>query len=232
MNAVIMAGGKGTRLLPLTNDTPKPMMKIIDKPILEYIILLLKKHNITDIAITLGYMPESIMNYFDDGAKWGVKIKYFLEKEPLGTAGGVKKTIKFVDEDFIVISGDAFTEIDLSKAIKFHNAKNSFFTLIAQPKENPLGLGVLEIDENNKVEKFVEKPNTTKPALINTGIYIINKEVLKLIPEGAYDFGKQLIPKLIGEVFAYVDYNYWSDIGTLPSFYATNYKIAVEQYSQ
>lgn len=228
MNAVIMAGGKGTRLRPLTDFAPKPMMKIIDKPILEYIILLLKKHNINDIAITLGYMPESIINYFEDGSKWGVNIKYYIEKTPLGTAGGVKKTTKFVDENFLVISGDSYTEIDLSKAIRFHFAKKSFFTLIAQPKENTSGLGILEIDENNKIEKFVEKPEITKPALINTGIYIINKEVLKLIPEGQYDFGRQLIPKLLGEVYAYVDYNYWSDIGTLPSFYATNYKVALD----
>ncbi|NLL55869.1 MAG: nucleotidyltransferase family protein [Clostridiales bacterium] len=232
MKAVIMSGGKGTRLYPLTKDMPKPMVKIIDKPILEHIILLLKKHNITEIAITLGYMAESIIAYFGDGSKWNVKISYYVEDSPLGTAGSVKRTVNFVGDDFLVISGDAYCNIDITRAIAFHRAKKSNFTLIAQPKENPVGLGVLEIDENNLVTAFVEKPDNAKTSLINTGIYIINKEILSLIPQGFYDFGKQLIPRLIGEVYAYVDYGYWSDIGTLTSYYATNLKVANELAKQ
>ncbi|HOO22979.1 MAG TPA: nucleotidyltransferase family protein [Clostridia bacterium] len=226
MKAVIMSGGKGTRLYPLTRDIPKPMVKIIDKPVLEHIILHLKKHNITEIALTLGYKAESIIAYFGDGSAWGVKLVYYVEDEPLGTAGSVKRTANFVGDDFVVMSGDAYCETDISRAIRFHKAKNSLFTLVAQPKENPAGLGVLELDENNLVTSFIEKPDTTKPALINTGIYIINKQILSLIPEGFYDFGRQLIPRLVGEVYAYVDYGYWSDIGTLESYYATNLKVA------
>lgn len=228
MKAVVMSGGKGTRLQPLTKDMPKPMVKIIDKPVLEHIILLLKQHNITEIAITLGYMAESIISYFGDGAKWGVNLKYYVEDAPLGTAGSVKKTLSFVDEDFVVLSGDAYSDINITRAIRFHKAKKSLFTLVAQPKENPNGLGVLDIDENNLVTAFIEKPDTNKTSLINTGIYIINKHVLTLIPEGFYDFGRQLIPRLIGEVYAYIDYGYWSDIGTLESYYATNLKVAKE----
>jgi mannose-1-phosphate guanylyltransferase/phosphomannomutase len=228
MKAVVMSGGKGTRLYPLTKDIPKPMVKIIDKPVLEHIILLLKKHNITEIAVTLGYMAENIIAYFGDGREWGVQLTYYVEDNPLGTAGSVKRTINFVDDDFLVISGDSYCDIDISRAIKFHKAKHSLFTLIAQPKENPQGLGVLEINEDNLITEFIEKPPLSKTSLINTGIYLINKQVLHLIPEGFYDFGKQLIPRLIGEVYAYVDYGYWSDIGTLQSYYATNLKVAQE----
>lgn len=228
MKAVIMAGGKGTRLLPLTKDIPKPMVKIIDKPVLEHTIELLKKHGITEIAITLGYMPDAIVDYFGDGKKWNVDITYFIEEEPLGTAGGVKRTHNFVSNDFLVISGDAYTEIDLTKALRFHFAKDSIFTLIAQPHQHPLGLGTLEIDVNSRVSAFIEKPDKVYPSLINTGIYIINKNVLQLIPDGFYDFGRQLIPELLGKVYAYVDYAYWSDIGTLTSYYRTNEKIATD----
>lgn len=228
MKAVIMAGGKGTRLMPLTKDIPKPMVKIIDKPVLEHTIELLKRHNIFEIAITLGYKPDSIIDYFGDGKKWNVDITYFIEDTPLGTAGSVKRTHKFVGDDFLVMSGDAYTEINLTKAIRFHYAKESIFTLIAQPHQNPVGLGTLEIDINSRVSAFIEKPEKIVPSLINTGIYVINKSVLSLIPEGFYDFGRQLIPKLNDNVYAYVDYGYWSDIGTLISYYRTNEKVAVD----
>jgi mannose-1-phosphate guanylyltransferase/phosphomannomutase len=158
MKAVIMAGGKGTRLKPLTNDIPKPLIKIIDKPCMEHIINLLRDHNITQIAVTLGHLSQQIIDYFGDGSQLGVELTYFVEDEPLGTAGSVKSTQNFVSEDFLVISGDAFTNIDLSKAIRYHFAKDSIFTLIAQPHPHPQGLGVLEIDYNNKIIDFMEKP--------------------------------------------------------------------------
>jgi mannose-1-phosphate guanylyltransferase/phosphomannomutase len=222
MKAVIMAGGRGTRLMPLTGDLPKPMVKLIDKPVLEYIILLLKKHGVTDVAITLGYMPERIISYFGNGENLGVEITYFIEKTPLGTAGGVKKAENFLSDDFIVMSGDAYTEIDLSKAAAFHKAKNSLFTLVAHPHPNPEGLGVLNVDFENRVTEFIEKPKNPVPSLINTGIYVINKKILDMIPEGFYDFGKNLLPRLVLSAYAYVDYAYWSDIGTLVSYYETN----------
>ncbi|MFW5780691.1 MAG: nucleotidyltransferase family protein [Bacillota bacterium] len=228
MKAVIMAGGKGTRLKPLTNDIPKPMIKIIDKPVMEHIINLLRDHNITEIGVTLGHLSQQIIDYFGDGSQFGVELRYFIEDEPLGTAGSVKSAQNFVSEDFLVISGDAFTNMNLSKAIRYHFAKDSIFTLIAQPHPHPEGLGTLEIDYNNKVIDFVEKPEEIKPSLINTGIYIINKRLLNIIPEGFYDFGKQLLPSLIGKIFAYVTYDYWSDIGTLSSYYYTNYLISQE----
>jgi len=226
MKAIIMAGGKGTRLQPLTNEIPKPMVKIIDRPILEHVIELLKKHNITQIGITLGHMYEIIMDYFGSGQRFGVEIKYFVEETPLGTAGGVKAAKDFLDGDFLVISGDCYTNMDLTKAIEYHRAKKSPFTIIATPHTNPVGLGVLDIDFEGRLATFVEKPEQVRPSLINTGIYIINKSVLDMIPEGFYDFGKQLLPRLIGDAFVSVTYDYWSDIGTLPSFYYTNFLVS------
>jgi len=227
MKAIIMAGGKGIRLRPLTNDIPKPMVKIIDKPVLQYMLELCRVHGITEIGLTLGYRSDSIIDYFGDGSHFGVKLTYFLENEPMGTAGSVKGALNFVSDDFIVLSGDAYTTIDLTKAIAFHKAKNSMFTLIATPHKNPVGLGVLETDHDGTLSAFIEKPAESRPSLINCGIYILNKSVLDMVPDGPYDFGRQLIPRLIGKAYAFVTYDYWSDIGTLPSYYYTNYLISL-----
>ena len=228
MNAVIMAGGRGTRLMPLTENIPKPLVKIIDKPVLEHVILLLRKHGVYDIAVTLGYLSDRIIAYFGNGENLGVNLTYFVEKEPLGTAGSVKSAESFLSDDFFVLSGDAYSEIDLSKAAAFHKRKNALFTLVAQPHPDPSAFGVTEIDFDNRVLSFIEKPDISRPALVNTGIYVVNKRVLSMIPDGFYDFGKDLLPRLTGEAYAYVDYNYWSDIGTLPSYYETN-KIVAEK---
>jgi len=226
MKAVIMAGGFGTRLMPLTKDTPKPMIKLIDKPVIEYTVELLKKHGITDIAMTLAYLPDKITEYFGDGKRFGVNITYFYETTPLGTAGSVKGTRDFVSDDFLVMSGDCYTEINLSKAIRFHREVGSEFTLICQPNVNPVGYGIMEVGLDHKISSFIEKPEVVTPGLINTGIYIINKKILDLIPDGFYDFGRQLIPKLLGRIYACEDFSYWSDIGTLQSYYATNSYLA------
>lgn len=226
MKAVIMAGGKGTRLKPLTNNIPKPLINIIDKPVMEHIIELLKSHGITEIAVTLGYMSNSIIDYFGDGSRWDVSLTYFVEETPLGTAGSVKSTLNFLSDDFLVISGDAFTDINLTKAIQFHYAKDAIFTLVSQYHPHPVNLGLLSIDYNNIITEFVEKPDEVKPSLVNTGIYIINKRIMKMIPDGFYDFGKQLLPRLVGHIHTYISYDYWSDIGTLQSYYYTNYLFA------
>ena len=226
MNAVIMAGGRGTRLMPLTERLPKPMVNIIDKPVLEHVIKLLKKHGVVDIALTVGYLSDRIIAYFGNGENLGVNLTYFVEKSPLGTAGSVKNAQSFLSEDFFVLSGDAYSEIDLSKAYAFHKQKHSLFTLVVTPHPDPSSFGVTEIDFDNRVVSFLEKPAYSGPALVNTGIYVINERVLSLIPDGFYDFGKDLLPRLVGEAYAYVDYAYWSDIGTLPSYYETNRIVA------
>ncbi len=226
MKAIILAGGKGTRLAPLTNTIPKPLVNIIDKPVMHHIICLLAQHNITEIGVTLGYMADSIMETFGDGSDLGVKLTYFVERAPLGTAGSIVACGSFIENDTLIMSGDAYTDIDITEAIAFHKAKNSLFTLVATPRNNPVGLGVLKIDHNNLITAFIEKPAKSDSALINCGIYIISPAVVNMIPQGKYDFGKDLIPKLVGHCYAYVTYKYWSDIGTLPSYYYTNYLVA------
>ena len=212
--------------MPLTRNEPKPMVKLIDKPVLERTIELLRKHGVHDIAVTLGYLPERITSYFGDGEKFGVRLTYYVEDVPLGTAGGVKNAAHDIGEDFFVLSGDAYTEIDLTKAAAFHREKNSLFTLVVQPHPDPSAFGVTEIDFDNRIINFLEKPKIDHPALVNTGIYVINKKILSLIPDGFYDFGKDLLPRLVHSAYAYADYAYWSDIGTLKSYYETNVYLA------
>ena len=129
MKAIIMAGGLGTRLRPLTNEIPKPMVPIIDRPVMSYIIELLKNHGFTDIAVTLNYKPKIITDYFEDGARLGVRLRYYIETTPLGTAGSVKNAADFLDDDFLIMSGDAFTDMDLSDFARYHFMKKAIFTL-------------------------------------------------------------------------------------------------------
>ncbi len=230
MQAIILAGGKGTRLKPLTNDIPKPLVPIIDRPIIEHIIELIKNHGIDDIGITLGHMADKIVSYLGDGTKLGVKIRYFIENEPLGTAGSVKQAVKFLDDDFVVIAGDSFTNINLKKAMDFHKDRGALFTLVSKWVDDPTGMGVLEADPKGKITAFVEKPDIKERALINTGIYVISRPIMSLVPDGFYDFGRDLLPKLIGNLlYTYTTKDYWSDIGTLTSYYYTNYLVALEK---
>ncbi len=227
MEAIILAGGKGTRLSPLTDNLPKPLVKIIDKPVIEVIIAKLRSIGITDIRITVSHMWEKIVSALGDGQRLGVNIRYHVEEVPLGTAGGVKKASEDVEGDFLVVSGDAFFDLDLEKAIRYHEKTQSLFTLVAKSIDDPDGLGVMEIDDEGIVKKFIEKPTEKLGrSLINTGIYVVSKPVMSLVPEGAYDFGRDLIPRLEGICRAYVSSGYWSDIGTLESYYYANYVAA------
>lgn len=221
MNAVIMAGGFGTRLKPLTDNLCKPMMPIVGKPILEYTVELLVRHGVDDIAMTLNYRPFDIIDYFGDGSSWGVNIRYVVEDEPLGTAGSVKNA-KPMGDDFIVISGDAFTDINLTELLSFHRSSDALVTMAVKRVENPLGFGVVET-QGSRIVRFKEKPiDAPSGSLVNTGIYAIKREVLDLIPNGFYDFSKQLFPEIIGHIAAFETDAYWSDIGTLENYYLTN----------
>ena len=137
MKAIIMAGGHGTRLRPLTCGRPKPMVSVMNKPVMEYTIDLLKKHGITEIGVTLQYLPDDIKNYFGDGSAWGVHIEYFVEDVPLGTAGSVKNAEEFLNDTFVVISGDALTDINIKKAVDFHKKNNSITTLVLKEVDVP-----------------------------------------------------------------------------------------------
>lgn len=224
MKAVIMAGGEGTRLRPLTCMGPKPMVELVGKPMMQYTVELLKRHGITDMAMTLMYMPEKIRSYFGDGSRFGVHIEYFVESTPLGTAGSVKNAASFLDEPFLIISGDALTDLNISKAINFHKSQKSKATIILKPMENPLEYGIVLTDENAHITRFFEKPGWSEvfSDTVNTGMYILEPEILDLIPEGKnFDFSKQLFPLLIQRgipLSGYIMGEYWCDVGNIDAF--------------
>ena len=224
MKSVIMAGGEGTRLRPLTCNIPKPMVPIVNKPVMEHIIELLRKHNLTDIAVTLQYLPNIIKNYFNDGREYDVNLRYYVEDKPMGTAGSVKNAEDFLDDTFIVISGDALTDIDLKKAIDFHFSKKSMATLVLKKVEIPLEYGVVVTDESGRITRFLEKPSWGEvfSDTVNTGIYILSPEVLKYYnKDEIFDFSKDLFPLLLRQdkpMYGYVSEDYWCDIGDLNAY--------------
>lgn len=230
MQALIMAGGFGSRLKPLTNQIPKPMVNIIDKPILEYIIQHLKSYGIVDIILTLGYLPKKIMDYFGDGSKFGVKIKYCIEKTPLGTAGGVKLAEKYIKEDFLIFSGDAFCNIDISSLVNQFYSNNKLLTMAIKQVKNAMGFGLVKV-ENSQLVSFEEKPAYPISGKVNMGIYAVDKNLLKLIPNGKYDFSKDLFPRILNQIGLYETNCFWSDIGTLSSYYLTNNYVALHPKS-
>ena len=227
MKAVIMAGGQGTRLRPLTSDQPKPMIPIANLPCMEHIVGLLKRHGFTDIAVTLQFMPEEIRDYFGDGSDWGVNIGYSVEDAPAGTAGSVKMAEQQLDlagERLLIISGDALTDADLTRLLRFHEEKGSEATMVLKSVENPLDFGIVILEEDGRVSRFLEKPawGQVFSDTVNTGIYLLEPSVMEEIPsEGEYDFSKELFPKLLEAgrpMYGYVTEDYWEDIGTLEQF--------------
>ncbi len=224
MKAIIMAGGFGTRLKPLTNNLPKPMVPVANKPMMQHIVELLKKHGIQKIVSLLFYQPDKIRGYFKDGSAFGVQMDYNLSDDDYGTAGSVKNAERFLDERFLVISGDVLTDFDLTKAVQFHKEKGSFATLVLTRVANPLPFGVVITDEAGRVERFLEKPTWGQvfSDTVNTGIYILEREVLDYIPEKTdFDFSKDLFPLLLSEkkpVFGYIAKGYWQDVGDLKQY--------------
>ncbi|HEY9747178.1 MAG TPA: nucleotidyltransferase family protein, partial [Allocoleopsis sp.] len=201
MRAVLMAGGSGTRLRPLTCDLPKPMVPILNRPIAEHIVNLLRRHRITEIIATLHYLPDVMRDYFQDGSDFGVQMTYAVEEDqPLGTAGCVKNISELLDQTFLVISGDSVTDFDLTAAIEFHKQKRSKATLILTRVPNPIEFGVVITDEENRIRRFLEKPSTSEifSDTVNTGTYILEPEVLDYLPENQEsDFSKELFPLLL-----------------------------------
>lgn len=224
MKAIIMAGGEGSRLRPLTCDCPKPMVPVLDRPVMEYALELLKRHSVKEVGVTLQYLPDRIQDHFGDGSEFSVDMKYYVERTPLGTAGSVRQAIEFLDETFVVLSGDGLTDCDLSEALRFHRAKGALATMVLKRVESPLEYGVVITDADGRVRRFVEKPGWGEvfSDTVNTGIYILEPEVLKSIPEGrAFDFGRELFPQLVNRdkpVYAYVMEGYWCDIGDTSAY--------------
>lgn len=220
-----MAGGEGTRLRPLTNLRPKPMVPIANQPVMEHIIGLVKHHGITEVVATLAFMPQVIEDYFGSGEEWGIEIAYALEDSPLGTAGSVKNAEHLIGDDtFVVISGDALTDIDLTRVIEFHRSKGGPVTIALKSVPDPLDFGVVITDDDGRVERFLEKPTWGQvfSDMINTGIYVMEPEVFRHIPaDRPFDFSSELFPLLMEQGYdlygCAVD-GYWCDVGSAESY--------------
>jgi mannose-1-phosphate guanylyltransferase / phosphomannomutase len=230
MRAVLMAGGSGTRLRPLTCDLPKPMVPILNRPITEHILHLLKRHGINEVIATLHYLPDAIRDYFGDGSDFDVNMHYVVEEDqPLGTAGCVKNVESLLDSTFIVMSGDSITDFDLSAAIRFHKAKKAQATILLRRVNEPMAFGVVITDEQHRIQRFLEKPSTSEvfSDTVNTGIYILEPEVLRYLPPNTpSDFSQDLFPLLLSHnvpMFGYIADGYWCDIGSLDAYRQAQY---------
>jgi len=229
VKAVVMAGGEGTRLRPLTSNQPKPMVPIVGKPCMEHILELLREHGFEDVIVTVAFLPQAIRTYFGDGTSLGLNIQYSVEESPLGTAGSVRLASDALDETFLVISGDALCDIDLRRIVEFHKEQGAAVTIGLKSVENPLEFGIVVTDDDGKVERFLEKPSWGQvfSDTINTGIYVLEPEVLKHVPtDRPYDFSKELFPLLLEmgrPIYGYVCEGYWQDIGNLDQYRQANF---------
>ncbi len=225
MKAVILAGGAGTRLRPLSCHKPKPMVALLDKPVLEHIILYLRRFGITELCVTLQTMPYAVSDYFGDGAALGVHITYMLESTPLGTAGGVKACRDFIgDEDFLVVSGDAVLDLDLAPARLLHQSRGAAATLVLHRQASLLEYGLVMTDDGGRVVRFIEKPSWGQVFCdtVNTGLYILHPSVLDKVPAyQPFDFARDLFPLLLREnapLYGQVCEGYWCDMGDADAF--------------
>ena len=224
MKAVIMAGGEGTRLRPLTTNQPKPMLPMANRPMAEHIIDLLRKHGFDEIIVTVAFMANTIRTYFGDGSEFGVSIEYATEESPLGTAGSVLNAREALDERFLVISGDVLTDVNLGELIAFHDERQAEVTLALKAMENPLEFGIVITAEDGRIERFLEKPTWGQvfSDRVNTGIYVLNPSVLDAIEPGKpVDFSSEVFPALLDAgrpLYGYATERYWEDVGTLDAY--------------
>ncbi|MHB8245808.1 MAG: sugar phosphate nucleotidyltransferase [Acidimicrobiales bacterium] len=224
MKAVIMAGGEGTRLRPLTANQPKPMLPMVNRPMAEHVVGLLKRHGYDEIVITVAFLANTIRTYFGDGSEFGVKFQYATEETPLGTAGSVLNARKELDERFLVISGDVLTDIDLTELVEYHQDRGAVATLALKAMENPLEFGIVITGEDGRIERFLEKPGwgDVFSDTINTGIYVLEPEVFDWIAEGRpVDFSGEVFPAMLDAgkpLFGFVAAGYWEDVGTLDAY--------------
>ncbi len=231
MKAIILAGGEGRRLQPLTCRTPKAMVPVLNKPFLEHVIEHLKKHSIDTIILTLCYLPQNLKAYFGDGRKFDVNIIYIDEKEPLGTAGAVKNAEIYLDSDFFVLNGDIFTDLDYTEMLQMHREKRSMVSIALTPVEDPSAYGVVEMVRENRIERFVEKPKAGEfsSSMINAGTYIINPKTLHNIPVSTpFSFERQFFPLLLSKgepLYGFPTGAYWIDIGTPDKYLKLNYEL-------
>src|SRR6201996_137510 len=197
-----MAGGEGTRLRPLTSNQPKPMMPLVNRPMIEHIIGLLKKHGFEEIVVTVAFQANTIRTYFGNGSEFGVRMVYATEEMPLGTAGSVRNAMDELTEPFLVISGDVVTDIDLAAVVEFHRERKALATIGLKAMENPLEFGIVITREDGSIERFLEKPSWGQvfSDTINTGIYVLEPEVFDYIEPGKpVDFSSDVFPRLLDD---------------------------------
>lgn len=228
-----MAGGFGTRLRPLTCNLPKPMTPLLNKPIIEHNINLIRHHGIFNLVIILFHQAEVIRNYFKDGSEFGVNIQYIKPDADYGTAGAVHKANEYINDKFIILSGDVVTDFDLTKAINYHIKKKSLATIVLTRAKNPLQFGIVLTDRDGNITRFYEKPTWSEvfSDTINTGIYILEKESMEMIPKSRtgtrldIDFSKDFFPYLLKNklpLYGCIEGGYWRDVGSLDDYITTN----------
>lgn len=228
MQALILAGGKGTRLRPLTVYTPKPIVPVMNRPFLLYQIDILRLAGITDITLSLSYQPDKIEQILGDGSEYGVSLRYITEPSPMGTGGAYRFAAANLNETTVVLNGDILTNFDLSSLIEFHRAKNAVATLTLAPVDDPSRYGLVELDQDNSIKRFLEKPaasDLSKLAIntINAGIYVLEPQVLDLIAKGTNrSFEYDVFPEILARQLSFFGHvlsdEYWLDIGTPASY--------------
>lgn len=238
MKAVILVGGEGTRLRPLTCSIPKSMVPIINRPFLEHMINHLKSHGIDDITLALCHLPDQIQSYFGDGSDFGVKLTYVIEDYPMGTAGAVKNVEQHLDETFFVFNGDIFTDLDFSAMMRSHRQMGAKVTIALTPVEDPTIYGVVKTDAGGRLLRFVEKPSRDEAPsnMINAGTYIVEPDVLSHIPPRCFfTFERELFPLLlnIGDpIYGYPSDAYWIDIGTTEKYQKLHHDLLTGRVSR
>jgi mannose-1-phosphate guanylyltransferase len=224
LKAMIMAAGVGSRLMPLTSEVPKPMVPMANRPLMENIVQLLAEHNITEVIANLHYHADSIANYFGECPRPGMSMVYSREEELMGTAGGVKRCQWFLDDTFVVMSGDALTDVDLTGLVQEHKRKGALATIAVKEVDEVEQFGVVVSDTGGRITSFQEKPRREEALSnqVNTGIYIFEPEIFEYIPAGQfYDFGKQVFPHLVkikAPFYAAVINDYWCDVGSIDTY--------------
>ncbi len=226
-----MAGGEGSRLRPLTTHTPKPMLPLANRPMMEHIVGLLRSHGYTEIVVTVAFLANQIRTYFGDGSDFGVEITYATEEQPLGTAGSVRNAKDVLDERFLVISGDVLTDIDLSAIVAEHEAKGALATIGLVAVDDPLEFGIVITKEDGSIERFLEKPTWGQvfSDTINTGIFVLEPEIFDYIaPDRPVDFSGEVFPQLLEEgepMVGAVAEGYWEDVGTLEAYVRAHHDV-------
>ena len=220
-----MAGGEGTRLRPMTSSMPKPLLPVVNRPIMQHVLTLLKRHGLTETVVTVQFLASLVKNYFGDGEELGMELTYANEEKPLGTAGSVKNAEEALkDDSFLVISGDALTDFDLTELIEFHKEKGALVTVCLTRVPNPLEFGITIIDDEGRVERFLEKPTWGQvfSDTVNTGIYVMEPEVFNYVEADVpVDWSGDVFPALMKEgkpIYGFVAEGYWEDVGTHESY--------------